>query len=212
MFEQELKDIWKSAAQAEKIKFDISRLLIDLNANMKQIEKSIRNRDRREIAASFVGIPIFGYFAFTIPFILTKIASILGVLWFCYVIYKLLRVKKDKIPVNLALPFRMQLENQKTNLMQQARLLDTVLYWYVLPPFLMNILFILGLGGPDESGSTASVAKIFSFSPIGKISTIVGLAIFYAFVVWLNKRAVKKTLRPAIEDIDRVLHQLDSAF
>lgn len=209
MFEQELKDIWKSAAQAEKIKFDLSRLLIDLNTKMKVLEKAIRKRDRREIAASFIGIPIFGYFAFSIPSIVTKIACVLGILWFCYVIYKLQRVKKNKIPIDLALPFRAQLENQKTNLLQQAKLLDTVLYWYVLPPFIMNIIFIMGLGGPEHF-SSLTLAKAFPFSTT-KIGTLAGLAVFYTFIVWLNKRAVKKTLRPAIEDIDRVLHQLDSA-
>jgi len=38
---------------------------------------------------------------------------------------------------------------------------------------------------------------------------IVLLAAFYAFVVWLNKRAVKKTLNPLIADIQRIQDQLE---
>ena len=55
MLEQELKEIWKNSSQKEKIKFETSRLLIDLKSKMDHIEKAIHRRDRTEIAASILG-------------------------------------------------------------------------------------------------------------------------------------------------------------
>ena len=76
---------------------------------------------------------------------------------------------------------------------QQARLLDTIAYWYSIPPFIINILFLMGLGNPAEYGwSNRMSEKVLPLSPNIKIFTLVGLAIFYGFTIWINKRAVKK--------------------
>ena len=208
MLEQELKEIWKNSAQVEKVKFETSRLMIDLNTKMDRIEKDIRKRDRREISASVLGILMFGYFAFAIPFIITKVASVLGMIWFVYVIYKLRNVKKHKLPINLSLSFREQLENQKNYMLQEAKLLDTVLYWYVLPPFVINVIFIMGLGEPIDLGWTHKLTEVLPFTLKSKLTVLAFIAVFYAFIVWLNKRAVKKEFNPFIEKINHVLEQL----
>ncbi len=150
MLEQELKNIWKNSSQAAKIKFDLSRLLSALNGKMNRIEKSIRRRDITETTVAILMIPVFGYFAYEIPFPLTKVGSILIIIWLGYLIFKLRDVKKHKPRVDLTLSFREQLENQKAYMLQQARLLDTVLYWYLLPPFIANAILVLGLGNPAE--------------------------------------------------------------
>lgn len=92
MLEQELKEIWKTASQADTIKFDLSRLMIDINNKMRSIERTIRRRDRREIAAAVLMTPICGYLAYDLPFTASKIGSILILIWCIYVIFKLRNV------------------------------------------------------------------------------------------------------------------------
>lgn len=211
MLEQELKKVWKNSSRTEKIKFETSRLLIDLNKKMNRFEKAIRYRDIREIFSSVLGIFLFGYFTYEIPFMLTKAASFFGMIWFAYVIYRFRAAKKQKLPSNLSLTFREQLENQKSNMIQQARLLDTVFYWYLLPPFIMNILFVIGLGDPKEYGwSNTIINELLPIPLINKIVYLIFVAVLYAGILWLNKRAVKKDIKPVIKEIERVQQQLES--
>ena len=211
MLEQELKNIWRNSSKTERIKFETSRLMIDLNRKMNHFEKAIHYRDIREIFSSVLGILLFGYCTYEIPFVLTKVASFFGMIWFAYVIYRFRAVKKQKLPSNLSLTFREQLENQKSNMIQQARLLDTVFYWYLLPPFIMNILFVIGLGDPKEYGwSNTIVNELLPIPLINKIVYLIFVAVLYAGILWLNKRAVKKNIKPVIKEIERVQQQLES--
>lgn len=211
MFEQELRDIWKNSSEAEKIKFDLSQLILDLNKKMNQVEKNIQKRDRREIIASIIGILIASYLAYEVPFPISKLACLLSIGWFVYVIYKLRTSKKKTIPLDVTLPFRKQLENQKTNMQQQAQLLDTVLYWYVLPPFIVNVLFIMGWGDPAAIGWDHFLADIFRVMTLAaKLRTLAILALFYGLILWINKQAVKTKLKPIIQDLDQLIQKLDS--
>ena len=209
MTEQELREIWMNSSQVERIQVDLSRLVIDLKNKLNRIEKVIRNRDIREIVAACIGIPMFAYFAYEIPFPITRIASILTVVWSVYVIYRFRKLQLSRKNENLTLPFKSQLENQKTNMLAQHRFLDTVLYWYAGPPFLLNVAFILGLDNTATFSYSSGLKEHLPFDSGSKIALIVGLAFFYAFVVWLNKRAVKKTLNPLIADIQRIQDQLE---
>lgn len=218
MLEQELKEIWKNSSQEEKINFDLSSLIVDLNKKMNQLNKTIRRRDRSEIGASVFGMVAFLYFAYEIPFPLTKIACILTVFWFVYVIFKLKKNKRQKLAIDLSLSFREQMTRQKANILQEVSLLNAVIYWYVLPPVLINVLFIVGFGHPmDYDWSPWLVEKLIienklDLLPISlnmKLLYICGIVIFNAFVIWINKRAVNKNLKPLIENTEQVIDQLE---
>ncbi len=219
MLEQELKDIWKNSSETENIKFETSQLLKDLNTKMDRIEKNIRKRDITEISASVFGILIFGYFAYEIPFTLTKIACGLSILWFGYLIFKLRKNKSKKHLNNLTLTLRDQLNNQEANMLKEAKLLDTVLYWYVLPPLFANILFIWGFGDPVaydwfpfliEKLSNENLLYMLPISLKMKMVYLSAALLFNVFVVWINKLAVNKTYKPIIKDIKRMQDQLES--
>jgi cbb3-type cytochrome oxidase subunit 3 len=210
MIEQELKNIWRNSSEAEQIKLDLSRLMIDLNNKMVRIEKAIRRRDLREIVAAIIVIPIFAYLAWAVPYPIAKVAAILTIVWAGYVIYKFKSVQRKRRKENFSLPFKDQLENQKANMMDQHRLLDTVLYWYVLPPFLLNMLFVWTLGYPSDITWTSGLAGHLPLETGDKLRFTIFLALFNVFIVWLNKRAVKKSLNPLIAEIEKIQQQLDS--
>lgn len=209
MLEQELKDIWKNSAKAEQIKFEMSRLMIDMESKMKRVERAIRIRDLSEISASIVGIPLFTYFAYEVPFVWAKVGAVLSVVWFVYVIFKFRHSKKQGKAVNLASSFREQLIHHRAHLYHQAQLLNTVLYWYVLPPFIANLIFIAGIGNSETYHWQPLLIKLVPVTLAMKLTYIIGLSVFYAFTVWINKRAVKRNINPAIEELEQVIAQLD---
>ncbi len=209
MLEQELKNIWNNSSKAGQISIETDLLRGELNTKINTIQKKIRNRDIREIAASILGILIFGYLLYEIPFPITKIACVLAIVWFVYVIYKFRKSKTQNTKTDFSLPLTKQLNEQKAMMVQQANLLDSALYWYAIPPFIMNFIFILGLENPVDYNWTNYVAEsILPLTSNLKIITLIGLALFYAFTFWINKRALHKDITPTIESIEQMQQQI----
>ncbi len=211
MLEQELKDIWNNSSQLERISIETKQLTEELNTKINSIQKKIRNRDIREITASIIGIVIFGYLLFEIPFPITKVACGLAITWFVFVIVKLRKSKLQNTKIDFSLTVSEQLNNHKTMMLQQFRLLNSALYWYAIPPFIMNFIFILGLENPIDYNWTNSVAE--SLLPIStnfKTITLIGLSLFYAFTFWMSKRALNKDVKPTIETIEKMQQQIKS--
>ncbi len=209
MVEQELKEIWRNSSQMENIKFDLSRLLMEFHKKAANLDKVIRKRDMREIGASVFGIILFGYFAYELPFWVSKVGCSLSIGWFVYIVYKFRNNRKTKLQVDLTLPFKVQLERQQKNIKQEAHFLNSVFYWYVLPPFIANLIIIFGAGDPSLYDWNPRL-DLLPITLESKITMICFLALFSGFVVWLNKRAVKKTLNPIIDEINRIQEQLDN--
>lgn len=209
MLEQELKDIWNNASKTAQISIETNQLVEELNAKVSNLQKKIRTRDVREISASVIGILLFSYLLYEIPFPITKVACGLAIAWFVFVILKFRKSKTQNIKTDFSLSLTEQLKNQKTMMVQQAKLLDSALYWYAIPPFIMNFIFILGLENPTDYNWTNSIAE--SLLPLTsnlKTITIIGLALFYAFTFWVNKRALNKDVNPMIKSIDKMQQQI----
>ena len=205
MLEQELKNIWNNSSQTAHISIETSQLIEELNAKMSSIQKVVRIRDIREISASAIGMLIFMYLLYENPFPITKLACSLSIVWFAYVIFKLKKYKTQHITSHLDLSVKDQLADQEAAMQHQADLLNSIAYWYAIPPFIINCLFLLGLGNPTDYYWNNSLAV--SFLPLTvnlKIVTILGLAFFYSFIIWINKRALNKDVKPIIESLKKV--------
>jgi len=199
MLEQKLKEIWKKSSQKEHISIETSQLINELNAKMSDIQKVIKIRDIREISASAIGMLIFTYLLYEIPFPITRLACSLSIVWFAYVIFKLRKSKTQHITSHLDLSMKDQLADQEAAIQHQADLLDSIAYWYAIPPFIINCIFLLGLGNPADYNWTNSLAgSILPLTVNLKIVTIIGLAFFYAFIIWINKRAARKDIKPKL--------------
>lgn len=209
MLEQELKDIWNNSSQSGQISIETKQLTEELSTKIKSIQKKIRSRDIRDISASIIGILIFGYLLFEIPFPVTKVACGLAIAWFVFVIVKFRKSNLQNTKTDFSLTIAEQLNNQRTMMLQQSNLLGSALYWYAIPPFIMNFIFILGLENPIDYNWTNSVAE--SLLPLTfnfKIVTLIGLALFYAFTYWINKRALNKVVKPTLESIEKMQQQI----
>ena len=209
MLEQELKDIWNNSSQTEKISIDKKQLLVELNTKVNKLQKTIRKRDIREISASVIGIILFSYLLYEIPFPITKIACLLSIIWFVVVIIISRNSKAQNSKSNLSLSITELLANQEKTMKKQERLLNSAAYWYSAPSFLTNFIFILGLGNPTDYNWTNSIAvNLLPLANNSKVLVLIGLALFYTFIVWINKRAVARDINPLLERINKMQHQL----
>jgi uncharacterized membrane protein len=192
MLENELERIWQNSTKEEVVKFNKSKLIIDLDSQLKSFDRNIKNRDRREIIAAVIIIPAFGIGAFLCPGILTKIGLSMVVLFGILVIYMLRSVRKYKAD-NFSLPIKEYLLKHRQYLIKERNLLDNVLYWYILPPFIGVILFFIG-------------CKLESYKLIILILIVIA---FNAFAYYINKMTVKKDFDPLIKRIDLSIYDLE---
>lgn len=192
MLEKELKKLWQDAAPTEKIKFEKSKLLIDLDYELKKMERQIKNRDLREIIVALLLIPFFIYLAINAELLLSQIAAGLLVIYCCFVIYKLRSVKRYKKD-NFSGSLKEQLQQMRIYVQKERNLLDTVLYWYLLPAAFPILLFF---------GSTVGV---------GLKLVIYGLVLVAVFtgIYFMNKNAVKQNFDPVLEQLDEAIGELN---
>ena len=193
--EDELIKIWKSSPNQERIKFEKSRLMIDMQSSLDRFHRAIRNRDIAETIAAIIVIPVFAYYAYIIPHVLTKIASVLIALWAVYVVTKLREARKSQ-PGAFTATYQEYLYKTKEYLIVQKKLLDTVLYWYLIPGFILILLFLAGFMGVPE--------KHNYIIRMGTSSFVLGI-----FVYILNRRAVKKRIMPRLEKVDELIKVME---
>lgn len=212
MLEQELKNIWKNSSKTAQISIETNLLIQEFDTKMTSVQKKIRNRDIREISASVIGILIFSFFAYEIPFPITKASCFLSILWFLYVIYKFRKSNQQNAPEKLSVSLTEQLSHKKTLLEQQVKLLNSAAYWYAGFSFITNFIFIIGLRNPVDYNWRNQLAEmLLPLTATTKIGTLIGLAFFYLFIAWINKIAVKKELQPILKNIAVIQQQLNNA-
>lgn len=207
MEEQELKNIWKHSSEKEEIIIDNSMLIKDFKLEMETRESIVRRRDRREIIAAIIGICIYAYVAFNIPFSITSVAAILIALSLGYIIYRLRSQRKSKYVEDLFLPLAQQLKNQRVFMLNQSKLLSSALYWYVLPFFISYLVFIWSTVNMDAYNN-GIIGFLLITKLKGKIAATVLILVLGIYVVRINKRAAKVNWQPLIKKIDIILSNL----
>ncbi|QCR21256.1 hypothetical protein [Pontibacter sp. SGAir0037] len=188
MLDDELKRLWQQASHEEVVRYNKTRLLDDLNKELKRMEKGLRNRDIREVVAAIAIVPAFGFIAYVKGDIFLIIGAILLVLTCLLIIYSLNRARKYE-PKGLDTSLRDYLQQQKTFVDQQAKLLQNVLYWYILPLFVSMLFIVRGLS------HEISAYAIMVFLAIG--------------LYYLNREALKKDLVPLQEKLKAALEELE---
>ncbi len=96
MIEEELIKIWQSSPNQERVKFEKSRLMIDVQSSMDHFHRKIKYRDLREQIAVAIIIPVFAYYAYSIPHLLSKVASVLIIGYALFVAIRIKKAKKHK--------------------------------------------------------------------------------------------------------------------
>ncbi len=196
MMEEELIKIWQSSPNQERIRFKKSRLIIDVQSSMDDFHKKIKHRDLREQIAAATVIPIFAFFAYSTPNLLSKVASILIIGYALFVVIRLRNAKKHK-PGAFTETYLEYLHKTRDYLVIQKQLLDSVLYWYILPGMTLTMLLVFSLG---VTGRLKPILKM------GLLNIVLAVVTYY-----LNKRGVKKEIIPRMEKVDELISVLENS-
>lgn len=191
MKEQDLKNIWQSPENQNHLQFDKSTLFTDIEKDMSNFKKAVKYRDWREIGVALFMIPMFGFVAYLIPFLLSKIGAVIIIGWAILLIIRLF-VAKRKVEVLPTETYIVYLNKSREFLLAQKRLLETVVYWYIIPLMIGVLLFFMGFNLTFQK-------KIFYLI----ITFGVGIATFF-----LNRYAVKKELLPQLKKVDEIINDL----
>jgi|TARA_R110000744_G_scaffold90607_1_gene175889 glucan phosphoethanolaminetransferase (alkaline phosphatase superfamily) len=195
MMEDELIKIWQSSPNQEKIKFEKSKLIIEVQSSLDRIQRSWKYMIIRETIAAIIAIPAFLFITYNVPYTISKIGSIWIVLAVIYILIRLKSAKKHK-PTDFTETYIDYLYKTKDYLNAQKKLLDTVLYWYVLPVFPGYVLILLGFIHIPEKRKIIIIAAL----------AFVVMAILAHF---LNKRGVRKEFDPRLKKIDELIQVLE---
>jgi Flp pilus assembly protein TadB len=106
-----------------------------------------------------------------------------------------MRARRVNVQNDIASEVQHKLLVSRQLLRQQIKLLQTILWWYLLPFFVGVILFYF-----------ASVT-----STLSKVIYIVIVAAVYGYIYYLNRRAVERHLKPLEESLTKTLNDLSGS-
>ncbi|MDH5399999.1 MAG: hypothetical protein OEX02_17750 [Cyclobacteriaceae bacterium] len=196
MIEDELITIWQSSPREEQVKFEKSRLMIEVETSLDRFHKAIKYGIVIEAIAVLIASPVFIYYIFIVPHILSKVASALIAIWGIFIIIHLKRAKRNK-PDLFSESYLLYLHKTREYLYKQKRLRDTALYWYILPANAFVFLFLAGFIGIPEK-TTYLIGMVI-------ICTLLGIKTYY-----YNKRVVKKKIIPRLEKVEELIKVMES--
>jgi membrane protein implicated in regulation of membrane protease activity len=189
MRSDDLKTIWQGINKSELVKTDINSLNSELKGKLQNIDKKIKRRDITEISTAALMILIFGYLAFRYDNILLKVGASVIVAGMLLIIYRLLTSNKKSPDIN-STPVIDYLTDRKRYLEKQTRLINSVLYWYILPCYSGMVIMFLGF-------NTTTIHTTINIL----FATVVCIVIYI-----MNKRAVKKDLLPLLKQTEEAIN------
>ncbi len=198
--DDELINIWQSSSNQERIKFEKSRLILEMKSSLDRFQKSVKYRDLRETLGTIVMIPIFSYMVYTIPYTLSKIAAFLIVLWLIFMIIKLKSLNKHK-PNTLTNSYIDYLYQWKNYLSLQKKMHDTAPYWSLLPVLTFTVLFILGTVLGTNINLKQHLLRLIIMGVI-----IIGCGFFIYFY---NKWYIKKQYIPRLKKMEELIKTME---
>jgi len=197
MIEDELVKIWQSSPNQERVKFERSRLIIEVQSNLDRLDKEIRNRDRMDAMSLLIAIPAFAFGTYFVPFTLSKIACALTAIWSVYLILRLRKAKKSRPGSRFTGSYLEYLRKSKELILNQKQLMDTVLYWAIIPFVVLTSMFFIGLMERPGVTLTRTIVQC-------------GGAFVLSLIVYvLNKWAVKQQIMPRLEKVNELIEAME---
>ncbi|MFD2824516.1 hypothetical protein ACFS5M_12610 [Lacinutrix iliipiscaria] len=194
MIEDELIKIWQSSSNQKRIKWEKSKLMIELQSSLKRLHRWWNYLELSETLLAVFGVLLSTLLFFKIPFILTKIALALMIICAVYLIIKYRGVKKYQ-PSDLEENYLNYLKNNKEYLQVQKKFLITYLYWGILPVYPIMLLFTISIWEKIP----VYLIVFINLATIG-----IGL---YGYL--LNKNRVKKEINPRIDRVNELITTLE---
>nr|WP_299068573.1 hypothetical protein [uncultured Allomuricauda sp.] len=201
MIENELIALWQSSPKHERIKFEKSKLMLDVQSSLDRFDKTTRFWDFTEIGLAAMMVPFFAYQAYRLPNTLAKSGAILIAIWCLCVIYNVLKLKKTK--PREANSYLEYLKQGRKYIQNHISLSNTLLYYYVLPCLIGVVMIMIGkLDLLAKSWSQIANTKMVWIS----VSVFILIGVF---ANQLNKWVVKKEFLSRLKKVDKLIRLME---
>lgn len=201
MIENELIAIWQSSPNHERIKFEKSRLMLEVQSSLDKFDRTTRYWDFMEIGIAATMIPLFGYRVYQLPSVLSKFGAVLIVIWLIYVIYSAVKLKNAKPQEDDSY---IDYLRQCMEYLERHKILSRkLMLWYVFPCLIGVAMIIIGqLDLLSKSwGQVIDTGMVW-----------ITLLIFIAIVVFahqINKWVVKKEFTPRLKKVGELIRSME---
>ena len=194
MIKDELINIWQSSSNQERLKFEKSKLMIELQSSLRRLHRWWKYMELVNVISALITVPGFMFIVYWAPFTSMKIASALVIVWAIYVGIRMLGIKKFK-PSDLEENYLQYLEKTRAYLLAQKKVLETSLNWAILTIYPILLLFFVGVW---DKPSARYIAVIVFLALVG-----LGIHEYY-----LSKRRVKNEINPRLARVDELIKEL----
>jgi uncharacterized membrane protein YfcA len=194
MTEEEIKKYWRMSADHEEIHINQSTLIMNLTNEIRDIDRKVRGRDMLELAAAAVVAIFFSVRFYLTTNIQTKVGCGILVLGCIITACKLLAAHNRRTGKQEDQSARTYLIHARKKVQNQIKLLNSVLYWYLLPLYLGLVI--------DTTATTGGRWFGIVFIPF--------LTYLYYKIYQLNNKAALG-LYPVLERLDEALQQLEDS-
>jgi len=185
----ELKDSWQADAPGpEPGHRNEEETMQAIRLQAKRFDRKLRIRDWLETTAALVVVAIF---AAVLPSMNWLARAGLGlVIAACFFIaWRLHATRRCRQAVGADRPVAEVLAAEVRRIDDQIGLLESVLWWYILPIALGCVMAVAGMRG-------------LGWFTLGYAGLVIALG---AFIYWLNQRAVRAGLKPRRRELVRML-------
>lgn len=193
--EEELIKIWQSSPNQERVKFEKSRLMLEVESHVVRFYKQIKNRDRMDMITIAPMVPVFTIYIFIVPSILSKIALGCFVLWVIYMLIRMRKAKRNRMD-NFTGTYLEYLLNTRQMLLQQKQIRDAVLNTSIIPFTIFASLFLIGFIKWDTV-------------PIRGIVSLIVVFVSSAVLHFFNKWTIKNEILPRLTKIDELINVME---
>ena len=190
MNDAELKQLWRQQELAPPIQVSDTELINRMKTKMKKFDRDISQRDWRELIACVIVFAAFLCFSLRVRSPLSLAGCVVIMMSGVFIGWRLVATRRAHPPVSEAASTSDFLRAEIAKVDRQMRLLQSVLWWYLLPLFIGLELFELG----------------FNTRPGEQLLMLVFNLSIFGFIYWANRRGVRKYFHPLKQELENMLN------
>jgi len=194
MIEDELIKIWQTSSNQERIKLEKSKLMIELQSSLGRLHRWWRYLELIEIISIIIGVLSFAFITYLAPFTASKIASVLIIIFLINILIRLQGINKFR-PSDFEENYLEYLKKTRSYLEAQMKLLETSVYWAILPIYPILLLFLTGFWQIPAKRDLIVI-------------TYLAAVVLGVYGYFLNKRRVKNEINPRLDRVEELIEEL----
>jgi CubicO group peptidase (beta-lactamase class C family) len=201
MNDDELKQLW----QRQPLRVPdlaATQLIPAMQNKMGEFRRTLFWRDIRELSACIFLVIVFGFYFVHQGAPIARLGDLIVIGSSIFIAWRLLYVQRTTRPAPPGASTVESLRAELNTVRAQSQLLGSVLWWYLLPLTVGELVFVWG--GPIN-GHAAPWAMV----PTDIVVTLVIIAV-NVFVYWLNQWARRKQLLPVEAQLQSLLRSAES--